>query len=714
MNLHLPLRIVIRTAYNRVMFARVILTIALGSVLVAQEQTPRFRVAVDGVRIDAVVIDKKNNVVRDLNAGDFEIQQDGKPQKVTFAQFVPVMVTAAAARSARNAAPAGTALPGTPDQVHRTFAIVVDDLGLSFAGIYNVRKALRRFVDTALLPTDLVLLVRTGEARSLLQPLTNDREALRATIDALRYNPASRKGVSSSADVIQGLHGPQVEDVVSGVQRQASIQGTMAALSLVVHAARDLPGRKTVILASEGFPLGLKPGQALQSPREDDNTRVRSGLDTVIDQATRSGVVIYAINGGALQTGGLRAADDYHRTPEARDPFASRGYTGGETMAGELHVLAAHRRDALLSDQVGLEYLAERTGGFAVANTNDLARGFARISNDVRDYYVIGYEPDPDTFAAKDESPRLHTIVVNVKRPGVRVRTRKEFIGVSDEAPAGPPTPAQQLVLAARSPFIATTIAMHATNLAGYAPGHGLFVRTVLHLDAHALTFSKDASDTRTATVDLVGLVINNDGVQVDTIATGFNLTLQNAAADQGMKEGLVYTARVLIKKPGGYQLRYAVRDRQSGAVGSAGGFVNVPDVTGGAFALSGIVLRSGEHTAPRELLDSDGFSLRPADALRAFAPGSQLSFMYEVYNAGTAVQTVTSLWRDTVRLAVLREDTLAPPPRGGPLAVAGGLKLPDGLAAGTYVVQLAATSPDPEQPQKARAAVQRISFDVK
>ena len=121
---------------------------------------------------------------------------------------------------------------------------------------------------------------------------------------------------------------------------------------------------------------------------------------------------------------------------------------------------------------------------------------------------------------------------------------------------------------------------------------------------------------------------------------------------------------------------------------------MNVPDVTGGAFALSGIVLRSGEHTERRELLDSDGFSLRPADALRAFAPGSQLSFMFEVYNAGTAVQTVTSLWRDTVRLAVLRADTLALPPRGGPLAVAGGLKLPGGLAAGTYVLQLAATSP--------------------
>jgi hypothetical protein len=134
--------------------------------------------------------------------------------------------------------------------------IIVDDLGLSFEGMNNIRKGLRRFVDTALLPTDLVLLVRTGEARSLLQPLTNDREALRSTIDALRYNTSSRKGVWPFGDVIQGLHGPEVEEAVSGVQREASIQGTLAALNLVVQAARDLPGRKAVILASEGFPLG--------------------------------------------------------------------------------------------------------------------------------------------------------------------------------------------------------------------------------------------------------------------------------------------------------------------------------------------------------------------------------------------------------------------------------------------------------------------------
>ena len=128
---------------------------------------------------------------------------------------------------------------------------------------------------------------------------------------------------------------------------------------------------------------------------------------------------------------------------------------------------------------------------------------------------MIGYEPDPDTFAPERKLARQHTITVKVKRPGVRVRTRKAFIGVSDPArPSAPPTPAEALVRAAMSPFSAATIGLHATHLPGYSPERGMFVRTVLHLDARGLTFTTDAGGTRTATVDLVGLVFDSDGAR--------------------------------------------------------------------------------------------------------------------------------------------------------------------------------------------------------
>ena len=120
----------------------------------APSQPPRFRVAVDIVSIDAVVTDRTGDVVRDLTAADFEVFQNGKRQKVTFAEFVPVITVAApAARALGSGAvpsPAATEAPRVPappitrEQVRRTFLFVVDDLGLSVEGMNNTRRALRR------------------------------------------------------------------------------------------------------------------------------------------------------------------------------------------------------------------------------------------------------------------------------------------------------------------------------------------------------------------------------------------------------------------------------------------------------------------------------------------------------------------------------------------------------------------------------------------
>jgi hypothetical protein len=238
-------------------------------------------------------------------------------------------------------------------------------------------------------------------------------------------------------------------------------------------------------------------------------------------------------------------------------------------------------------------------------------------------------------------------------------------------------------------------------------------VRSVLHLDAQALTFSTDASGAKTASADLVCLVFNSDGVQVDTISTGFDVRLENEAAEQTLREGLVYNARVPIRKPGGYQLRFAVRDRRSGALGSAGGFVTVPDVMGGAFALSGLVLRTGQGAAATGSLGTDRFAVRPADALRAYAPGTPLSYSYEIYNAVGAVQVATNLWRGTDRITSLPPETLTTP-AGEPFAATGVLTLADDLPAGAYILQVVATSTDPKNAKRARRAVQQLSFDIK
>ena len=681
----------------------------------AQEtrQTPRFRVGVDAVRIDAVVTDRDGRTVVDLTADDFEVRQDGKLQKVTFAEFVPVIAGASPAEVAPARSRVETPIVSAPapvkrEDVQRTVAVVVDDLSLSFESLQNTQRALHAFVDRELRPTDLIALVRTGGAGGGLQPFTTDRRVLHAAIDGLRWNGASRNGVEAFVPINEwktfGGGGPGSAPTmdpndfktVEGLRGSMSAAGSLGALNLVVRGARDLPGRKAIIFVSEGFELlaGLQP-----------DPLVRPALDRVIDQATRAGVVIYSLDCRGLQSASLQAADN----------LKVGGLAPGE-MDAKVRATAEGRTTFNRDTQEGMAYLAEQTGGFAVLNTNNLARGLGRITDDVRDYYVIGYVPDDGTFAGQGQKPRLHKISIKVRRSGLRVKTRKEFLGVSDPPDSTDPlSPAQQLVHAATSPFAATDIALRSTTLPGYSPEQGTFVRALLQIDARALTFVDSEGGKKTASADVLGMVFDQEGTEVAHLSTGFSVALTSDAAQEALRDGLAYTLRIPIRRPGGYQVRFAVRDQHSGVLGTAGEFVEVGDMAGGAFALSGIVLRSDDGTVSPAAGGPDQIVLTPAQAVRVYPPGTRLSYAYEIYNATTTVQSTTTIWRGTEKVFAAAPDTLAAPPGGDPrFAAAGGVRLGQGLPPGGYMLQVSATTPDPKRQGRSRIAVQRIGFDVR
>lgn len=668
--------------------------------LAGQEQAgdlPRFKVAVDAVRIDAVVTDRDGRIVRDLTAADFIVLQNGKRQPVTFAQFVPVAasgpVDSAATPPSSSAPAAGTPPPAAilmtaRAAVQRTLAVVVDDLGLSVESLYSVKRALNAFIDREVQPTDLVGIIRTGGSIGSLQPFTTDRRVLHDAIERLRWNGFSRSGVEpfeplnewTTFDGRSGLGDPNDFTKVNAFRRSFVARTTVGSLDLAIRAARDLPGRKALLFVSEGFEMF-----------DVEDTRLREALDAVIDQATRAGVVIYSLDPRGLQTAGLQASDNLKRaSPEPGAP------------GGMEAVVRQRARDRLAFNrdtQEGLAYVAEQTGGFAVLNTNDLARGFERISADVRDYYIIGYTPEQGTFLGKGKKPQFHEITVKTQRPGLRVRTRRQFLGVSDvDAPAAPRTPKDDLIRAAISPFTSTEIAMLATPLPGWSRERGLFVRTLLHIDARALAFVEDADGRRTASADVLGMAFDADGTQVAHLTTGFEVALKDAATDDALQDGLAYTLLVPIPKAGGFQLRFAVRDRQSGRLGSAGEFVEIADVPRGAFALSGIALQGGEG----------------ADALRAYTAGSPLTYACDIYNAIERVEVALTIWRGTQRIAALPARTL-PVPAGssGRLTVSGGFKLGESLPPGSYMLQVDAATVDASRKDRIRTAVQRLSFDL-
>src|SRR5262249_16931076 len=139
------------------------------------------RITSNLVQVDAVITDKDGKVVPDLKPDEVEISEDGRKQKITHFSYnaleTPAPENRVKSAPDKNAVPIP---PGTlkPEDVRRTIAIVVDDLGLSFESTYYVRRALKKFVDEQIQPGDLVAIIRTGGGIGALQQFTNDKRQL--------------------------------------------------------------------------------------------------------------------------------------------------------------------------------------------------------------------------------------------------------------------------------------------------------------------------------------------------------------------------------------------------------------------------------------------------------------------------------------------------------------------------------------------------------
>ena len=140
------------------------------------------RITANLVQIDAVVTDRKGQQITNLTDQDFEILEDGHAQKITNLSYVSIgSPTAAPTRPAAGAKDTGAKYEGVPpvhlrpEQVHRTIALVVDDLGLSLQSMVYVRQALKKFVDEQMQPGDMAAIIRTRAGTAALQQFTGDK-----------------------------------------------------------------------------------------------------------------------------------------------------------------------------------------------------------------------------------------------------------------------------------------------------------------------------------------------------------------------------------------------------------------------------------------------------------------------------------------------------------------------------------------------------------
>jgi VWFA-related protein len=679
------------------------------------------RISVTLVQVDAVVTDGKGNYVTNLKPEDFELVVDGRPQHITNFSFIETQPASAAETSAAKTEKGAPPLPPSklrPEQVRRTIALVVDDLGLSFESMVSLRDSLKKFVDEQMQPGDLVAIIRTAAGMGALQQFTSDKRQLYAAIERVRYYPSGRGGISAFAPIERDAF-PANRDPVDRI-RDANEEfnefrenvfavGTLGAINFVVRGLRELPGRKSVILFSDGFQL-FRRGQT--------SVRVLDALNRLTDLANRASVVIYTVDARGLQTLGFTAADD----------------TGGLSSA-QLQEKLEDRRSQNFNTQEGLSYLAQQTGGFFVRNTNDINRGIRRVLDDQKGYYLLGYVPDESTFREERGVRKFHKIKVNVKRAGLKIRSRTGFFGIADEdtRPANR-TPAQQMLAALVSPFSSGDVHLKLTSLFGHDPDTGSVMRSMLYIDPHDLTFNEEEGGWHNSVLDIVAVTFTDNGRVVDQESRTYTLRVGGDTYRKLMQSGFVYTLIVPVKKAGSYQLRIAVRDAATQRIGSVNQYIEVPDIGKNRLTLSGIVVTgkdpakandssqgsSSQQTAGAQEGAAADDDPQASPAMRRLRRGMMMDYGFVAYNA--QLDRATNRPQLESQMILYREGKpvftgkVKPAETGEQvdwkhILLGGRLQLGTDLEPGEYVLQIIIN--DKLAKEKYRMASQWIDFEI-
>ncbi|HVF56327.1 MAG TPA: VWA domain-containing protein [Pyrinomonadaceae bacterium] len=755
----------------------------LSPVLAQQGQKPKESQQEDVVRItsnlkqvNVVVVDKEGRHVADLGPEDFEVIEAGKRQAITNFSYVAVgasetPATAAPApdSTAVKNAPRVPPLPLRPEQVRRTVALVVDDLGLSLESTGFVRAALKKFVDEQMQPGDQVAIIRTSGDAGALQQLTSDKRQLYPIIERVRWRPSGRGGISPYSTIVsqketlsvnEGAADNTMADIRAGGDAIARMEqnradnfavGSLGSLGYVIQGMKDLPGRKAIVFVSEAFRLFKDGGR---------NEVLLQALERLTQQANLASTVIYTIDASGLQNPELTAADkvtgygylfDKSSLQKMGIGSGPRGAAGGGPTVGgrsiqqggsttsstppsidsaqaglqRLRQLTDERVQSSVQSHSVLSLLAEETGGFLVRNRNDLGAGLQKVMADQKGYYLIGYRPDDATIDPDTGRRQIRELEVKVKRSGLRVRKGTGSYGIPFET--GNPvrrTREEQMTAALMSPFAANDVEVRLTSLFGEEQAAGSLIRSLVSIDARNLAFEKEADGTHKTSVDLAAVIFGNNGRAIDQFAHTHTIALSDAEYEQALKHSLLFNFDFPVKQAGAYQLRVAVRDTGSERLGTARQYVEVPDIGSGRLALSGVILRGSNPQAQTinasVTQPQSGDDLQAAPALRRLRQGMFLDYRYAVYNA--QLDPATKQPRLTTQMRLFRDEKPVFTGRVLPLDVsqqqdmkrlgAGGrLRLGPDLTPGSYVLQVVVE--DANAKEKYRTATQWIDFEI-
>ncbi|MEI9976726.1 MAG: VWA domain-containing protein [Ignavibacteriota bacterium] len=340
------------------------LAVLLLAPLVFAQNTPppAIRIDVNLVQVDAVVTDSHNRRVADLQASDFELLQDGKPQAITNFSYVAGKATPVSARVAAPKLAKGEVPPPAPvvqpADVHRALAFVVDDEGWPARTFPPCATPSGNSSTMTCAPTTWWRSSVPAPAMGALQQFTTDKRLLHEALDRVQYG-RSRVGRE------------QFRSLGVDAERSRRARSNGVGASARRYARRRESGRDPFRGELDGRPSGAQVGVVLFTEnirmmyRGTTDVMVSQAVRQLSDAASRASVVIHAIDPRGLPNFNLTAQDDTSQVSRRR---ASR--------------VPAQRAIEVERTEEGMFALSEATGGLFQNNVNDLAAALRRAADD--------------------------------------------------------------------------------------------------------------------------------------------------------------------------------------------------------------------------------------------------------------------------------------------------------------------------------------------
>jgi VWFA-related protein len=398
-----------------------------------------FGVTASRVAVDFVIRDKRGAFLLGLTKAEVEVYEDGVLQGIDSLELVE-----------RGLAPGEPpSVAAGRDEATPLLAIVFEGLGLESRRA--VQEAVLSHLDGPAPTGPLVGMFAIDRGLVTLQAFTDDTASLRRTLGRLTGASTGFSGLREREDIRHAHAGladgsPQTSAVPAELagEPECRLEGedltrrfkvltsrmkesfdtleraerggaSVAALLALVEGLESRPGRKAVLLFSEG--LAVPSG-------------VEVSLRALVAAANRAGVSVYAADAAGLRA--RSAADETRRTIETlrtrlhlvqAAAAGARGPGAAEMGDGGLALLEQNEDALRLAPGSGLARLADQTGGFFLEATNDLGSALARIDEDLRTHYVLSYTP-----ARTEQDGRFRSIRVKVRRPHGRLQSRQGYL----------------------------------------------------------------------------------------------------------------------------------------------------------------------------------------------------------------------------------------------------------------------------------------------